>query len=51
MSTDILRLPVSARLNALIGRTALFQLAVLAASSSAEGRPATRAGASPRTLA
>ncbi|MEZ5769173.1 MAG: 1,4-dihydroxy-2-naphthoate octaprenyltransferase [Paracoccaceae bacterium] len=31
LSTDILRLPVSARLNALIGRTALFQLAVLAA--------------------
>lgn len=31
LSADILRLPVSARLNALIGRTALFQIAVLVA--------------------
>lgn len=31
LTIDILRLPVSARLNALIGRTALYQLALLAA--------------------
>ena len=31
LSADILRLPVSARLNALIGRTALFQLIMLVA--------------------